>query len=178
MRKSYLMTGILALVFLVGCQEDPMSSGNMATDESVDLRTVETAIAAAQLDGATVNGFVADLFNPVAAKNGAQLGGMIWADGELFRTVGTPTSFSGDHGNFDKLFTGTTFKDGIGAISESKPGDRDYNGGRWDLYTLKAGVTTDYSNATSVDDLDLSDFESAATYFECPLRPMRGNGHR
>ena len=99
----------------------------------------------------------------------------IWADCEIFATNGTNTSFKPGHGNFDNLYTGTTFADGIGSISESKPGDTDYNGGRWHVYTLKAGVTTDYSSACSVEDLDLNDFEPTDTYFECPLRPMRGN---
>ena len=33
---------------------------------------------------------------------------------------------------------------------------------------------TDYSEATSDDDLIKNEFESAGTYFECPLLP--GNG--
>lgn len=32
-----------------------------------------------------------------------------------------------------------------------------------------------YADATSVDDLDLEDFHSTDTYFECPLLPRRGN---
>jgi hypothetical protein len=106
-------------------------------------------------------------------------GGMIWADGELFRTIGTPATFSGQHGNYDELYvTGGngTFADGVTAISEAKPGDRDYNGGRWHVNTLKEGVDPmKYADADSVDDLDPSDFESTTTYFECPLLPSRGN---
>ena len=41
---------------------------------------------------------------------------------------------------------------------------------------LKAGVPADkYKDATSVEDLDLNDFESTANYFECPLLPRRGS---
>ena len=68
------------------------------------------------------------------AKPGAQTGGMIWADGELFGTVGTPAHFKPGSGPFDNLYTGTSFQDGVGAISESKPGDQDYNGGRWHVF--------------------------------------------
>jgi len=99
---------------------------------------------------------------------------MIWSDGLLFESVVTPAVFDGDHGNYDKLFAageGKSFQDGIGLISESKPGDQDYNGGRWHAYVLKQGVKTDYSNACSVEDLDLNDFEPTDNYFECPLLP-------
>jgi hypothetical protein len=105
--------------------------------------------------------------------------GMIWADGELFRTNGTPATFSGTTGNYDELYnTGGngTFADGVMAISEAKPGDSDYNGGRWHVNLLNADVDPEkYADATSVEDLDLADFTSTTTYFECPLRPQRGN---
>lgn len=102
--------------------------------------------------------------------------GQIWADCELFGTVGTPTSFKPTSGNFDELYNTGNFKDGVGAISESKPGDTDYNGGRWHVNILKAGVDPNkYQNACSVSDLDLNDFEGTSTYFECPLLPRRGN---
>jgi hypothetical protein len=102
--------------------------------------------------------------------------GQIWADCELFGTVGTPTSFKPTSGNFDELYNTGNFKDGVGAISESKPGDRDYNGGRWHVNVLKEGVNpSKYQNACSVEELDLSDFVGTDTYFECPLLPRRGN---
>ena len=104
----------------------------------------------------------------------------IWADCEMFLTVGTPATFMPDHGPFDELYGGGNgFKDGVGAISESKPGDQDYNGGRWHKNVLKSTVDPDkYSDACSVDDLDLNDFESTNEYFECPLQPRRGQGHQ
>ena len=67
------------------------------------------------------------------------------------------------------------FKDGVPLISESKPGDQDYNGGRWHMNVLKPGIDPDkYANADSVDDLILGDFMSTENYFECPLLPRRG----
>ena len=110
----------------------------------------------------------------------ASRGGTIWADDELFGTVGTPTNFKPGHGPFDELYNvaqaGTTFKDEVGAISESKPGDQDFNGGRWHVNFLKEGVPLDkYLNASSVEDLDLNDFKGTDVYFECPLLPKRGN---
>jgi hypothetical protein len=105
-------------------------------------------------------------------------GGMIWSDCELFGTVGTPAHFKPSSGNFDELYNGANFMDGVGAISESKPGDQDFNGGRWHVNTLKEGVSTDkYANACSIDDIDPNDFKSTSTYFECPLLPRRGHSH-
>lgn len=98
----------------------------------------------------------------------------VWSDDILFRTVVTPAVFDGDHGNYDKLYAGS-FYDGVGLISESKPGNQDYNGGRWNLYVLKDPTSTKYSNATSDKDLDKDDFESDEAYFECPLLPTKGN---
>lgn len=99
-----------------------------------------------------------------------------WADCEQFAGVVTNATFDPANGNFDELYSGTSgFADGVGIMSESKPGDQDYNGGRWHLNLLKEGVDPDkYSEACSVEDLDLNDFESTANYFECPLLPRRG----
>jgi hypothetical protein len=105
--------------------------------------------------------------------------GMIWADCVLFETKGTSTSFKPGHGFFDELYTipsGGSFANGVTSISEAKPGDMDYNGGRWHVNELAAGVDpAKYANACSVDDLDLADFVSTTTYFECPLLPIRRN---
>ena len=101
-----------------------------------------------------------------------------WVDGELFAGVVTPATFDPESDPFDELYMGGNgFMDGVPLISESKPGDRDYNGGRWHANVLKEGVDPDkYANATSVEDLDLNDFESTDVYFECPLLPRRGRG--
>ena len=100
----------------------------------------------------------------------------VWADCQLYASVVTPAKFNPDSDPFDELYAAdfTTFKDGYGLISESKPGDQDYNGGRWHLNVLKSNVDPNkYINACSVEDLDLNDFESTLNYFECPLLPRR-----
>ena len=99
-----------------------------------------------------------------------------WVDGELFNGVVTPANFDPESDPFDELYTGGSgFKNGVPLISESKPGDRDYNGGRWHVNVLKGSVAADkYAEAISVEDLDLNDFESTEDYFECPLLPVRG----
>lgn len=102
-----------------------------------------------------------------------------WVDCELFAGVVTPATFNPEAGKFDELYIltlGRSFKDGSPLISESKPGDKDYNGGRWHLNTLKEGVDppNKYQNACRVEDLDPNDFDSTDAYFECPLLPRRG----
>lgn len=86
------------------------------------------------------------------------------------------TNFKPTAGNFDELYNGITFKDGIGDISESKPGDMAFNEGRWHVNVLKEGVDADkYLEVCGVEDFDLEDFMPTLIYFECPLRPIRGN---
>jgi hypothetical protein len=95
----------------------------------------------------------------------------------LFDSIVTGGVFSPDSTPFDELYAGGNgFEGGVPLISESKPGDQDYNGGRWHMNVLKAGVDPDkYSDACTVEDLELDDFESTDMYFECPLLPRRGN---
>lgn len=96
----------------------------------------------------------------------------VWADGILFNSVVTPGTFKPESDPFDQLYAGS-FLDGIGLISDAKPGDQDYNGGRWSLNVLKEGVDpAKYAGASSYEELDPADFESAGMYFECPLQPI------
>jgi hypothetical protein len=114
---------------------------------------------------------------PLLGKGGPNPRPVIWADGEVFASVVTPTSFKPTSGNFDQLYAGGNgFEDGIPLISEAKPGDQDYNGGRWHVNVLRSGVDPDkYADADRVEDLDLNDFEPTGSYFECPMLPRRGN---
>jgi len=97
----------------------------------------------------------------------------VWADCQLYASVVTPATFNPNSDPFDELYA-ASYKNGIGLISESKPGDQDYNGGRWHLNVLKSTVDPNkYINACSVEELDLNDFESTQNYFECPLLPRK-----
>ncbi len=136
----------------------------------MSVKTVRVLAFAAALSGALVfvtSGTHAEGPNPRPTT---------WGDCELFDGVVTNTSFRPSSDNFDELYAGGNgFKDGAPLISESKPGDSDYNGGRWHMNVLKPGVNpTKYANACRVEDLDLSDFQSTDNYFECPLLPRRG----
>ena len=149
MKKLLTLTALLAFA---GCTE--------GTD--VTMPVVETQPSFGHVDGAK--------HMPLPRPHS-------WVDGELFAGVVTPATFSPESDPFDELYAGGNgFMSGVPLISESKPGDQDYNGGRWHLNVLKQSVDADkYASATGVDDLDLSDFESTDMYFECPLLPARGN---
>lgn len=112
----------------------------------------------------------------IAAGKGPVGRTQAWVDGQLYNSVVTPATFDPANGKFDELYTGGNgFLNGVGLISDAAPGDTDYNGGRWHLNVLKEGVDPDkYANADSVDDLDMNDFMSTTTYFECPLLPNAG----
>jgi hypothetical protein len=108
------------------------------------------------------------------ARGGPHPRPMIWAGAELYQAIVTPTSFKPNSQSFDELYMGGAgFKDGVPLISDAAPGYRNYNGGRWHVNTLKAGVDPNkYIGADSVDDLDLNDFESQPVYFGCPMLPI------
>ena len=94
----------------------------------------------------------------------------IWADCHKYRAIVTPAKFKPESDPFDELYGGTMFANGFPLISDSKPGDQDYNGGRWHMNLLKVAVSQDkYKDACSLEDLDLDDFMSTDNYFECPL---------
>jgi hypothetical protein len=97
------------------------------------------------------------------------------ADCESFEGVATPATFKPESDPFDELYVNPAgFMYGSACISESKPGDRDYNGGRWHVNMLKASVDgSKYATSCRVEDLDPNDFMSTDVYFECPLLPRK-----
>lgn len=75
-----------------------------------------------------------------------------YVDDVRYRTVGTPTDFFGTGApefTYDKIYNLGT---GIN-VAEAKPGDRDFNGGRWLVYVVAwaAGVTpVQYTNVEQI----------------------------
>jgi hypothetical protein len=63
-------------------------------------------------------------------------GPAFWVDGELYRTVATPTDLSGTgapDSTFDTIYD---FGGEQRNVADAKPGDTDYNGGRWKVEEL------------------------------------------
>ena len=66
-----------------------------------------------------------------------------YIDDVRYRTVGTPTDFTNTgapDSTYDKIYA---LGNGLANVADSKPGDRDFNGGRWAVYpvTWAPGVT-------------------------------------
>jgi len=105
-----------------------------------------------------------------------------YVDDARYRTVGTPTDFSGTGApsfTYDKIYA---LGDGLINVAEAKPGDRDFNGGRWMVLpiTWSAGVTpVQLTNAEDVEawaDLGLLTIATTpAKQFLCPV--IKDNSH-
>jgi hypothetical protein len=102
-----------------------------------------------------------------------------YVDGVMYRTVGTPTDFSGTGApahSFDRIYA---LGEGLTNVAEAKPGDRDFNGGRW--MVLPVTWHTAPHQLTSAEEVEawadaglLSIAASPVKLFECPVIPMGG----
>jgi hypothetical protein len=117
---------------------------------------------------------------------GGVSGPAFYVDGELYRTVGTPTDLSGTGGpasSFDTIYAIAEQPN----VATAAPGDDGYNGGRWRVRALSFD---DYDTAVAAKDENGSgDLDSAAEVlaalddglavddgvvnsFECPVIPV------
>jgi hypothetical protein len=71
----------------------------------------------------------------VNAQVGPPAPDAFWVDGALYATVGTPTNLP-DRGPKDGIYVFSNLN-GQHPVAEAKPGDRDYNGGRWQVTVLE-----------------------------------------
>jgi hypothetical protein len=99
------------------------------------------------------------------AGSGGATGPAFYVDGELYRTVNTPTDLSKTKApahSFDTIYAlaGQAFN-----VATAAPGDRDYNGGRWMVhaiaYNTSWAATVAAHDANGSGDLD-SDAEVQA----------------
>ena len=114
------------------------------------------------------------------ALAGGPPGVAFYVDGELYRTVGTPTDFSGTGAPASSFDTVYQFFGTITNVASSAPGDRDYNGGRWMVIGATWNVApyqlhseAEVLAAEAAGDITLSD--GPIRHFECPVIPMPGN---
>ena len=76
-----------------------------------------------------------------------------YVDDVRYRTVGTPTDFTGTGApsfTYDRIYA---LGSGLINVAETKPGDTDFNGGRWAVYpvTWAQGVTpVQYTNDADI----------------------------
>jgi len=114
----------------------------------------------------------------------------IWADDELFGVTLTPNDVP-VKGPFDALYNfDDSGLEGQRSISESKPGDRDYNGGRWEVLPVTftaLGVSIHDPDGDGMVNFELTSAEQVLAhvqlghvtigdpvrYFVCPLHPQK-----
>ena len=90
------------------------------------------------------------LATALPAHAGGVGGPAFWIDGELYRTVATPTDLSGTgapDSTYDAIYSfgGTQLN-----VAEAKPGDTDFNGGRWQV--LELAFPSGYAAALATGD--------------------------
>lgn len=115
--------------------------------------------------------------SPAAAGGPPSVG--FYVDDALYRTVGTPTDFSrtgAPADSFDRIYA---LGAGLSNVAEAKPGDRDFNGGRWMVLPITWHV--DPVQLTSAEQVEayadagwLSIGSTPLRMFECPVIPLRG----
>ncbi|MGA7269630.1 MAG: hypothetical protein WB239_01030 [Acidimicrobiia bacterium] len=117
-------------------------------------------------------------------------GPAFYVDGDLYRTVGTPTDFS-DTGapthSYDTIYQ--FFGAQPYNVATAAPGDPGFNGGRWQVEGIEYVGEATYGSALAMFDANQSgDFDSAAEVeaaidagvitthvvksFECPVIPL------
>lgn len=129
------------------------------------------------------------LMSAVAMAKGVS-GPAFYVDGELYRTVGTPTDFSNtgapDH-SFDTIYE---FHGVQRNVATAAPGDRDYNGGGWMVHSVvfsdyeAALIAADSNNSGDLDSdaevhaaiaAGFATDEGVVKQFECPAIPLPRN---
>ena len=120
------------------------------------------------------------------AGSGGVTGPAFYVDGQLYRTVNTPTDLPAtapDH-SFDVIYDFAGLQPNV---AEAAPGDRDYNGGRWMVHGLSfanypaavaAFDTNGSGNFDSAEEVEAAIAAGAATdlgvvkRFVCPAIPL------
>ena len=102
-----------------------------------------------------------------------------YVDGSQYRTVGTPTDFTHSGApahTYDAIYA---LGGNLLNVADAKPGDRDYNGGRWQVFGVTWHVPAyQLTSAEGVweaqDDGDLTVSDEPMASFECPVVPVGG----
>ena len=129
----------------------------------------------------------------LAAGSGGVTPPSIYVDGALYRTVGTPTDFSGTGAPLSSFETIYSLGGLQPNVATAAPGDPGFRGGRWQVHAL--AFNTSYAATVAAHDANGSgNLDSAAEVeaalgdpgpggatdlgvvklFECPVIPARG----
>ncbi|HJP90298.1 MAG TPA: hypothetical protein VJ850_14785 [Candidatus Limnocylindrales bacterium] len=103
-----------------------------------------------------------------------------YIDDTRYRTVGTPTDFTNTGApasTYDVIYA---LGNGLINVATSKPGDTDFNGGRWAVYAITWNVTpVQYTNDADIlaaaDRGDLTISSSPVKLFFCNVAVVPGS---
>lgn len=114
---------------------------------------------------------------PVAAKGPPGIG--FYVDGSLYRTVGTPTDFSATGAPAHSFDTIYALGGSLMNVADAAPGDRDFNGGRWQVvpvtWIADAVQLTSAEQVLAYADAGMLTIGAPVKWFECPVIPLQGN---
>lgn len=114
----------------------------------------------------------------VASANGHGAGGVtgpaFFVDGELYRTVLTPTDLTGTGAPSDSFDIIYDLGGAQPNVAEAAPGDSDYNGGRWQVHGVS--FNTSYASTLAAHDMDGSGSLDSAEEVEAALADATGSG--
>ena len=94
----------------------------------------------------------APLVVAASASAGGVSGPAIYVDHTLYRTVATPTELSGTGAPAHAWDTIYSFNGAQMSVATAAPGDRDFNGGRWQVHSVS--LPNGYAAALASGDLD------------------------
>ena len=97
-----------------------------------------------------------------------------YVDGDRYRTIGTPTDLSGTGAPAHSYDTIYALGAGLVDVAEARPGDTDYNGGRWMVLPITWHTTpVQLTSAEQVEAAalagDLTIGDMAVQQFVCPV---------
>lgn len=101
-----------------------------------------------------------------------------YVDGTRYRTVGTPTDFSGTGAPAHSFDTIYALGGSLMNVAEAAPGDRDYSGGRWIVTPVAWHVAP--VQLTSAEQVEwyaaqgMLTIQAPVKWFECPVIPVQG----
>jgi hypothetical protein len=98
-----------------------------------------------------------------------------YVDGQRYRTIATPTDLSNTGApasSFDRIYA---LGDGFINVAEAKPGDQDFNGGRWIVIPViwadgvSAVQLTDADTIEAWEEAGMLSFGDPVKYFVCTV---------
>ena len=130
-----------------------------------------------------LSGALAALLLAAVAATPAAAGGppglAFYVDGARYRTIATPTDLTGTGAPAHSFDTIYALGGDLANVAEAKPGDSDYNGGRWMVLPVEWHVAP--TQLTSAEQVlayallgKLSSATEPAAMFVCPVIPVGG----